>query len=495
MDTSYNDFFHILDNHAIKRGKKTAIYYFQEKITYSQLLKNINRAGNILKNLGIKHKERVVIALPDCPDTIYTFLGAIKIGAIPVLVNPDLKDKTCEFILYDCEAAAVITLKTTEMSRVKSNSIKFKLYIDDNHYNELLTNSLSEAECSPAEDINFMLYSSGSTGSPKGVPHRLRDINFIAENYGRKTINMTDSDITFSTARLFFAYGFGNSLAFPLTIGASTVLFPDKPEPFKVMRIISEYKPTIFFAVPTLYNMLIKSMAEKYTFPSLRFCVSAGEALPAGIYHEWKEMTDLEIIDGLGTTETMHIVISNRPGDVRPGSSGFPVPGYEVKIVGEDGNTVPSGTAGHLIIKGDSNAPFYWKRPQKTKETMLRDGWLKTGDSYSEKNGYYTYHGRIDDMFKVNANWVSPAQIEQVMKEHPSVIDCGVTWRKIEKLVKPVAYAVIREGLKENLNLVKDIRIFILKRLPDYMCPVQIIFTDKIPRTETGKIQRFKMQE
>jgi len=495
LDIYRESFFDILEQHAAHRGNKTAIYYFREEITYSKLLEYINRLGNILKTLGIKRKERLVIALPDCPDTVYAFLGAIKIGAIPVLISPDLKEDTCKFILYDCDASAVITSNNTEISRIRSGSLRFKLYIDDSYYNELIKNSSCESENSPEKDINFLLYSSGSTGSPKGVPHRLSDINFIAETYGRQTLNITDRDITFSAGKLFFAYGFGNSLAFPFITGGSTVLFPDKPEPFEVMRIISEYKPTIFFGVPTLYHMMIKAMGKNFTFPSLRFCVSAGETLPAGIYNEWKEITGLEIIDGLGTTETMHIVISNIPGNVRPGSSGFPVPGYEVKITGEDGNTVPSGTAGHLLIKGNSNAPFYWNRPYKTKETMLPDGWLKTGDIYIEENGCYTYQGRIDDMFKVNANWVSPAQIEQVIKEHPSVTDCGVTWRKLEELVKPVAYAVLRKGFNGDLNLVKDIRNFILKKLPDYMCPVQIIFTEEIPRTETGKIQRFKMKE
>ena len=497
LNISYNNFFDILGSHGAQRGNKTAIYYCQEKITYSKLLEQINRLGNILKNLGIKQKDRLIIALPDCPDAIYAFLGAIKIGAIPVMVNPDLKEITYEFILYDCEASAVITLKNTEMSRVKSGSLKFKLYIDDDHYNNLLKQSSSESEVyvSSKKDINFILYTSGSTGSPKGVPHRLSDINFVADVYGRQILNITEKDIIFSASKLFFAYGFGNSLAFSLTPGASVILFPHKSNAVEIMKVMLEYKPTVFFGVPTLYNMMIKIMEEKITFPSLRLCVSAGEVLPAIIYQEWKDLTGIEIIDGIGSTEALHIFISNRPGDVRPGSSGFPVPGYEVKIAGEDGKAVPSGTAGNMLIKGESTAPFYWNRPYKTKETMLPEGWMKTGDIYIEENGCYTYQGRSDDMFKVDANWVSPAQVEQVIREHPSVMECGVTWRKLESLVKPVAYVVLNEGFNEDLMLTRDIRNFILKKLPEYMCPVQVIFTEEIPKTETGKIQRFKMRE
>jgi benzoate-CoA ligase len=493
LNIYHENLFDILTHHAARKGNKTAIYYCGEEITYSKLLEYINRAGNILKNLGIRQKDRVLIALPDCPDTIYTFLGAIKIGAIPVLLNPDFKRETCEFILYDCEASALITLKSKEISAIKSGFLRFKLYIDDNHYNDLLTQSSPDSETSPEKDINFIMYTSGSTGSPKGIAHRLSDITFIAETYGRQVLNMTDRDITFSASKLFFAYGFGNSLAFPLTTGASTVLFPHKTVPLEVINVISEYKPTLFFGVPTLYNMMIKAMGEKIIFPSVRLCISAGEFLPQGIWHEWKEITGFEIIDGLGTTETMHIVISNRPGNIRPGSSGFPVPGYKVKIVGDDGRVVPPGTQGHLLIKGDSNTPFYWNRPYKTKETMLPEGWIKTGDIYIEKNGWYTYQGRSDDMFKVDGNWVSPVQVEQAIKEHPSVLECGVTWRKLEELVKPIACVVLRKGVSKAPEMSRDIRDFILKKLPEYMCPVQIIFTEEIPKTDTGKIQRFKL--
>ncbi len=493
MNICRDNFFDILTGHALQKGNKTAIYYCGEKITYLKLLENINRVGNILKNLGLRKKDRILIALPDFPDTIYSFLGAIKIGAIPVLLSPDLKSETYEFIFYDCEASALITLKNNEISGIKPGSLRFKLYIDDNHYNEMLTQSLPASETSPEKDINFIMYTSGSTGNPKGIPHRLKDITFIAKTYGTQVLNMTEKDITFSASKLFFAYGFGNSLAFPLTFGASTVLFPHKPAPLEIIKVISEYKPTLFFGVPTLYNMMIKAMGEKVTFPSIRLCISAGEVLPRGIYHEWKEMTGLEIIDGLGTTETMHIVISNRPGNIRPGSSGFPVPGYEVKIVEKNGRDVPSGTQGHLLIKGESNAPYYWNRPYKTKETMVPEGWIKTGDIYIEENGCYTYQCRSDDMFKVDGNWVSPVQVEQVIKEHPAVMECGVTWRKLEELVRPVACVVLREGVNEDPSVSKDIRNFILKKLPEYMCPVQIIFTEEIPKTETGKLQRFKL--
>ena len=239
---------------------------------------------------------------------------------------------------------------------------------------------------------------------------------------------------------------------------------------------------------------MLKTLNETHSLDSLRLCSSAGEALPAATYHSWKELTGLEIIDGIGSTEALHIFISNRPGAVRPGASGYLVPPYEAKIVDGDGLPVPSGEPGDLLIRGKSTAPFYWNRPDKTAETMLADGWLRTGDIYVEKEGCYTYQGRADDMFKVDALWVSPITVEEVLREHPAVLECALTWRKLEGLVKPLAHVVLNAGFQEDMSLFRDLRNHVLQKLPEYMCPVQVVFCAALPKTDTGKIQRFRLR-
>jgi benzoate-CoA ligase len=493
---TFSNYFEILDHHAELRGNKVAIYYEQKKITYSQLNENVTRFGNILKNLGIKPGEKVIIALPDCPDFIYAILGTIKIGAMCIPVSPYLKEIAYEFILKDSEASAFIAIKTSEATMAKSPHMRFKLYIDDENYEELFEKSPSEpGPCILSEDeISFIFYSSGSTGIPKGIPHRHSDMVFVSRSYGGQILNITEDDILFSASKLSFMYGFVNSLLFPFYSGVSTILFPHKSTPAAIFKVISDYKPTIFFSVPTLYNIMLKMFNEDVSLNSIRLCISAGEALPAGIYHEWKKLTGLEILDGYGTTETTYLIISNRSGDVRPGSSGFIISPYEAKIVGEDGLPVPSGQPGNLLIRGKSISPLYWNLPEKTKEMMLEDGWFKTGDIFIEENGCFTHQGRGDDMFKVSGEWVSPVVVEHVICEHPSVMECAVTWRKIEGLANSLAYVVLNKGFEKGAGLSKDIRIYALERLPEYMCPVQIVFCETIPRTETGKVQRFKIR-
>lgn len=317
---------------------------------------------------------------------------------------------------------------------------------------------------------------------------------FTARQYAGKVLNMTEKDVIFSASKMFFAYGFGNSLTFPLYYGASAVLLAKKAEPYDVFRMIEQYQPTLLFCVPTLYNMLIKIMEGPVLLPSLRLCVSAGEALPASTYRIWKELTGLEIINGAGSTETMHIVISNMPGDVRPESSGFAVPGYEMKIIGEDGLPVKSGEQGILHLRGGSITPFYWNLPEKSAETILPGGWLKTGDYYMEVDGCYTYLGREDDMFKVGGAWVSPLKVEEAIRSHPCIMECAVTSRKLEGLLVPMAYVVLNPDFTGNMELTRELRDHVLKQLPGHMCPVQIHYVEDIPKTRTGKVQRYVLK-
>jgi benzoate-CoA ligase len=487
------NYFDILDRHARKNASKVALHHGHGITTYAELNENIGRFGSVLARLGIRPKDRVVVALPDGPDFYFAFFGSMKCGAWPVLLSPDLSHTDYEFILQDSQAVALITVKGSEAAAMEAPHAVKTLLIDDEAYPSLLAGA--DADLVPfrdaPEDNIFMLYSSGSTGNPKGVPHSQADMLFCARQYAGEVLEMSEGDTVFSASKLFFAYGLGNSLIFPLYFGASTVLFPGKPGPADIFRIIEQYKPTLLCCVPTLYNMILKTMPGAVSLPSLRLCVSAGEALPASAYHGWKELTGLEIIDGIGSTEALHIFISNRPGTVHPGASGFVVPGYEARIVGEDGLPAASGQQGILHIRGRSTARAYWNRPDKTAETMLAEAWLNTGDYFVEEGGCYTYQGREDDMFKAGGAWVSPLKVEEALRSHPSVMECAVTTRRLEGLVKPMAYVVLNPGFTGDMKLMRELRTHVLQHLPDYMCPVQFNYVKEIPKTRTGKVQRY----
>ncbi|MHB8069294.1 MAG: benzoate-CoA ligase family protein [Desulfobaccales bacterium] len=492
----YNVACELLDRHVRSRGDKIALYYLDQRISYARLQEQVNRFGNLLQELEVSPGERVLIALPDCPECVYAFLGSMKHGAWPVLVSPLLSASTYTFLLNDSQASVVVTTNGSQVSQVRTAYLRHLLCIDDQGFMARAAAASPELDPYPSrkDDIAFLLYSSGSTGNPKGVPHRHGDMPFTAEVYGRQVLQVSAEDICFSASKLFFAYGLGNSISFPLSAGAGVVLNPDKSTALEVFKIISCYRPSLFFGVPTLYNLMLKTLNETLSLDSLRLCASAGEALPAATYHSWKELTDLEIIDGIGSTEALHIFISNRPGKVRPGTSGYLVPPYEARIVGSDGLPGPSGEPGHLLIRGKSTAPFYWNRPDKTAETMLADGWLRTGDIYLEEGGCYSFQGRADDMFKVDARWVSPITVEEVLRVHPAVLECAVTWRKLEGLVVPRAHVVLSPGFQEGMQLYRELRAHVLQRLPEYMCPVEIVFCAELPKTDTGKIQRFRLR-
>ena len=480
-----------------QRGHRSAVFHGQESLTYLDLARNVNRFGHLLLGLGLRPRERVAIQLPDRPECLYAFLGCIQAGLWPVLMSPDLGPETSHFILGDAQASALVTGRAPAAAEPGCPSVRLRLNVDDAACQAAWAAASPELDPHPAhaDDIAFLLYSSGSTGQPSGVPHRHRDMLVCADTYGAEVLGITDQDIHFSASKLFFAYGLGNSLFLPFRFGAATVLFPAKPTPADIFRVIATRRPTVFFGVPALYSMLVKTFEAAASLGSLRLCVSAGEALPATVSQEWRRLTGLDILDGIGSTEALHIFISNRPGRVRPGTSGGVVPGYEARIVAEAGQPAAAGQPGDLLIRGASTAPYYWNRPDKTVDTMLPDAWLKTGDIYTEQDGIFTYQGRRDDMFKVDARWVSPVQVEDALREHPAVRECGVTWRRLESLVKPVAHVVLEPGFTAGLDLEKELRLFARTRLPDHACPALVRFQEALPRTDTGKIQRFRLRE
>jgi benzoate-CoA ligase family protein len=476
---------------------KVAIYCGDAKVTYRELEQNVNRFANVLRGLGVRPTERVMLMMPDSPMFVYAFLGSIKYGAWPVPVNTMLQDEDYRYLLTDSAARLLVTVKGSNAAAAAAAISVETLFADDG-LEALLASASTEADPYPtkADDIAFWLYSSGSTGKPKGTPHKQSSMLYTADLYAKNILQISEHDVCFSVSKLFFAYGLGNNLTFPLRFRASAVLLSDPPTPEKVIETLLKFKPTVFFGVPTQYNSVLKKM-DGTNFTSLRACVSAGEALPPEILKQWKAKTNLEILDGIGSTEALHIFISNRASDVKEGTSGTMVPGYEAKIVDSDDKEVAPGETGHLLIRGASLTPGYWNRPEVNAEKFLPGGWFRTGDMYSSQDGYFTYQGRGDDMLKVGGIWVSPMEIEYALVEHMAVNECAVVGHDVEGLSKPFAYVVLHEPCDpgETEKLSKQLIEFVGQKLPKFKRPWGIHFVDTLPKTATGKIQRFKLRQ
>lgn len=489
------------------RGDKVAIFFGDERVTYRELARRVNRFGHALKSLGVRREERVLLALNDSPAFPVAFFGAIRIGAVPVPVNALLKWEDQRFFLTDSYARAIVVdldhyeklQKALEGYPEKVDVIVANGSVPGTRaFDDLLKSG--KDELSPADthrdDMAFWLYSSGSTGNPKGAVHLQHDILVTCETYARNILNIQEKDVTFSSSKLFHAYGLGNNISFPYWAGASTVLYPGRPVPQAVLETIQRYKPTLFFCVPTVYNAILNYPdCKKYDPSSVRLCVSAAEALPPEIWRRWKETFGLTILDGIGSTEILHIFMSNTLDSLNPGSSGKVVPGYEAKVVDDEGRPVKPGQAGHLLVRGDSTAPYYWHNHEKSKATMVGD-WIRTGDWYRmEEDGVYWYEGRSDDMMKVGGMWVSPIEVENVLIEHPAVVEAAVVGVPVEGLNKMKAYVILREKYEGSPALVEELQTWCKERLQRYEYPQIVEFVPDLPKTITGKIQRFKLRE
>lgn len=491
-------------------GNKIAIYYQDQTLTYGDVFKAVNKAGNALKNLGIGLEDRVLILQHDCPEFVATFLGAIKIGAIPIPINTNMKPKDYLYMLNDSRAKAAVVSESLapQIEEIRGELLFLRnLVVVGNaganqlSYEKLVAEASDELKAvdTSKDDPAFWLYSSGTTGFPKGTVHLQHDILVACELYAKGILKVSENDITFSIAKLFFAYGLGNGLYFAFYAGGATVLYPDRFDPKVYFDIIKQFKPTLFFGVPTAYGAMLQAadkFPEEIDTSSVRYCISAGEALPKAIYDAWLEKFKLNILDGIGSTEITHIFISNRPGDVKAGTSGKPVPGYEAKIVDPEGNTLPDGEMGTLMVKGDSIAAYYWNKHEKTKETFYGP-WINTGDKYYvDPEGYYTYVGRGDDMIKAGGIWVSPVEVESTIMEHHAVLECGVVGAMDnDNLVKPKAYVVLKDGFEGSEELVRELKQYVKERIAPYKYPRWIEFAAQLPKTATGKIMRFKLRE
>ena len=499
-----------VDRHVAEgRGGRVAFHHEGGTLSYGALHELVNRAGNAFRELGIEREQRVLCLLLDSPEFLAAFWGAIKIGAVPVPLNTMLRAPDYLYFLNDSRARILVVSEALyPLVEPVLNEARFLQHVivagkaphGAQGFDALLGKAsaqLDAAETSRDEPA-FWLYSSGSTGFPKGAVHLQHDMVICLDTYARQVLGMTEADRTVSAAKLFFAYGLGNNMYFPMGVGGQGVLYPHRPLPEAMFDLIHRTRPTIFFGIPTLYAAMlqVKDAASRYDLSCLRLCVSAGEALPEEIFKRWGERFGVEILDGIGTTEILHIFLSNRPGRVRPGATGLPVPGYEARIVDDEGQAVPRGEIGNLRVKGDSTMAYYWNQHEKTKNSLFGQ-WINTGDKYYEdEDGFFWYCGRGDDMLKVGGIWVSPIEVENTLVGHPAVLEVAVVGQEDEdRLVKPKAYVVLKEGQAPGSALEAEIKQFVKDRIAAYKYPRWIEFVTELPKTATGKIQRFKLRQ
>jgi benzoate-CoA ligase family protein len=483
-------------------------YPSHEQITYRQVLERVNRVGNALRDaLDVRLEERVLLLLLDCPEFVYCFFGAMKIGAVPIPTNTLFTPADYEYLLNDSRARVVVISEALlpRLQAIPRERLRYLREVvvvgtapDGTRPFQALLDAGSPsltAEPTTSDDSAFWLYSSGSTGFPKGCVHLHRDMLVCTQLYGRGVLDIGERDRCYSVAKLFFAYGLGNGLYFPFGVGATTILFSGPPTPANVCDIVRVHRPTLFFSVPTSYAQLLAQDAQ-CDFSSVRWGVSAGEALPPAIFERFQNRFGVTILDGIGSTEITHIFISNQPGAIRPGSSGKPVPGYDIRIVDDDGQPVPTGEIGSLLVKGDSTCAGYWNKHDKTRDT-IQGHWIRTGDKYyQDADGFLWYAGRDDDMLKVGGIWVSPIEVENALVEHPAVLEVGVVGREDQDgLVKPLAYVVLAAGQTASPQLGHELVEFVRSKLAEYKRPRWIVFVDELPKTATGKTQRFKLRQ
>jgi benzoate-CoA ligase len=507
----------ILPNLAAGRRERPYLLCGDGRITYGELHQGVNRVGNALKALGVEPEHRVLLLLLDTLRFPVCFWGAVRIGAVAVPVNTLLKPPDYAYFLEDSRARVLIVdaaLWPAVESVVGAQRHLRHVVIANGtvpghpSLDDLMKGASPELESEPMspDDPAIWMYTSGSTGAPKAAVHLHHDIPYVMESYVKEVLKLREDDLILSAAKFFFAYGLGPSLYFPLGTGARSVVVSGRPTPELMFETLERYRPTIFFGVPTLYNAMLNLydtwLAGSNNPPdplprleSLRFCVSAGEALPAELYRRWKAHFGTEILDGIGSTEMMHIFISNRQGAVRPGSSGTVVPGYEARLVDEHGGEVADDRIGALLIKGDSAAAYYWNKHRKTMATMLGD-WLVTGDNYHrDGDGYYWYDGRNDDMMKVSGAWVSPIEVEGALITHPAVAECAVVGKEDGTgLVKAKAFVVLKQGNDPSDALAEGLKEHVRAAIAGFKAPAWVEFVGDLPKTATGKIRRFELR-
>jgi benzoate-CoA ligase len=512
IPTQFNLAAWFLDRPAEEHPDRIAILGEPAVVRYDELREFANRAGNALRAMGCALGDRVLIVLPDSLEFLAAFFGTTKIGAVAVPVNSMARKADYAYYVSDSGAWIAIVhssalaeflpgmegkpleLVVVGSAEAKGASTKCR------NWEDWIAAASAELDPHPAAagDTAFFLYTSGSGGQPKAAIHQHKNMFVTSRSYAHDVLGLRPDDRTFSVSKLFFAYGLGNGMYFPLSVGASMLLNPDRPKAEKVTELVARHRPTVFFAVPTFYAALLREVDHGLPadFSSVRLAVSAGEQLPPEIFSQFRKRFGLEILDGIGSTEMLQMFLSNRPGQARMGTCGVEVPNYEARIVGEGGRSVATGKIGNLWVKGQSAFAGYWNKPELTARTKVGD-WVLTGDKFfRDADGYYHYCGRSDDMLKVSGMWVSPVEVENALLGHQQVAEAAVVGvPDAIGLMRPVAYVVLRAGSEASPQTARQIQEFVRTQLVSYKCPREIHFLNELPKTATGKIQRFRLRE
>ncbi len=490
------------------RGEKIAFIDDNGQYSYADLAARVGRFGHMLRSFGVRREERVLMCLLDTIDWPTAFLGAIKAGVVAVPVNTLMTEDDYKFMLADSRARVLVVseelLPKFASALAVSKDVAHVIVSGENahghsRFADLLTAAKADPVTAPTtrDDMCFWLYTSGSTGKPKGAVHSHADLKLTDDLYAAPILGITENDICYSVAKLFFAYGLGNALTFPMSAGATTVLLPARPTPDLVAELLKKHQVTIFYAVPTFYAAFLASPAAPQRAElKVRRCVSAGEALPTDIGRRWSERYGTDILDGIGSTEMLHIFLTNRPGDVKYGTSGKPLAGYDLRLVDDDGNVVTArGEMGELQVRGPTSAMMYWNNREQSRATFLGE-WTRSGDKYVEDDGgYLVYCGRRDDMLKVSGMYVSPFEVEGVLQSHPDVLEAAVVgWPDADRLIKPKAFVVLKVPEKACDAFALALQDECRQKLAVYKYPRWIEFRRELPKTATGKIQRFKLR-
>jgi 4-hydroxybenzoate-CoA ligase len=513
MSGAYNAVTYLLDRN-IDEGRADKLAYTDtvSELTYRDLQQQSCRVANMLRRLGVRREERVAMIMLDTVDFPAVFLGAMRAGIVPVPLNTLLTADQYAYVLADCRARVLFIsealLPTVKDMLGRMGDLEHVIVsgnnahsVEKHGYKKLGDELADERDTFPTaathpDEPAFWLYSSGSTGMPKGVRHLHANLAATAETYARQVLGIREDDVCLSAAKLFFAYGLGNALTFPMSVGATTVLNPERPTPAVMFALMNKYHPSIFYGVPTLFAAMLndESLKAHGGGERLRVCTSAGEALPESVGNTWKARFGVDILDGVGSTELLHIFLSNAPGDIRYGSSGRPVPGYKVRLVNEAGVDVPDGEVGELLVDAPSAGEGYWNQRSKSRRTF-EGHWTRTGDKYiRDADGRYTFCGRSDDMFKVSGIWVSPFEVESALIAHPAVLEAAVVPEAdAEGLLKPKAFVVLRAGARTD-GLDEALKEHVKQKIGVWKYPRWIETVDALPKTATGKIQRFKLR-
>ncbi|MBR0724674.1 benzoate-CoA ligase family protein [Bradyrhizobium manausense] len=503
----------LFDNLHAGRADKVAIFAASGNTSYGELCAKAARCGNALASLGLRRGDRVLLLLNDTASYPAVFFGAVRAGFVPMLINTlspkdligfYLQDSAAPVAvvdaeyagLFDRETVAGTQLHTLVMLNGDAASESPVKVLDGDQWFAQFPAQLDAAPTS-RDDMAFWMYSSGSTGRPKGIVHLQHDMAYTAKSFGQHILGIAESDICFSVPKIFFAYGFGNSITFPFSVGASTILLAGRPEPGAVLDLIERFKPTLFFGLPTLYNALLHHpRIGSADLSSVRLCLSAAEVLSQDIFNDWKRRFGLEIVEGLGSTEALHIYLSNTRDQKKTGTAGKRVPGYEIRLTSPEGEPVAQGAEGVMWVRGHSNAPCYWNRPDKTGQTMREAGWIWTGDRLVEDaDGFFTFVGRVDDLIKVSGQWIYPVEIELCLSDHPAVRECAVLGLELpDRRMTTKAFVILRDGHAASESLTRELQDHVKSKLLPYKYPRLIEFCPDLPKTGTGKIDRQKLR-